>query len=110
MKWPAFDYESLTRPQHVQQRNKEIGGPGLLDKITMWVFCGGGSRYYDWGSYSFVRLENCQYLSTSALGVPISDIVYPVPVYYTLLLHNFQRPADHRALPMWPVRPRTWFV
>jgi len=86
MKRPAFDYESLTRPPHAQQRDKELGrGPEPLDKITMWLFCSGRSRYCDWGSYSFVRLENCQYLNTrgpSALGVPIRDFFYTVPVYY----------------------------
>jgi len=65
MKRPAFDYESLTRPPHAQQRNKELGrGVGTLRQnnnvgfLQWWCFCSGGSWYCDWGSYNFVRLEN----------------------------------------------------
>jgi len=54
----------------MQRRNKELDqGPGPLDKITMLGLCSGGSRYCDWWSYSFVRLENS--VRTWVLGGPL---------------------------------------
>jgi len=103
---------SLGRHTPISSVTRNTGErPGPLDKITMWVFCSGaGSQFWDWGSYSFVRLENS--VSTWVLGAPLHsaslDFVYTVPVHYPLL-RNFQRPADHRTLPRivpkWPVRP-----
>jgi len=56
-------------------------------KIAMWDLCSGGSQYCDWGSYSFIRLDNS--VSTSVLGGSLHsgylDYVYPVPVYYPIV-------------------------